>query len=185
MLGKFFAPLAMKIGAAIIAILLALLAVQTIRLEGFKVWPISIEGARPKAERLQGVIDQFDKAQDDARKAAELAKAKAEADYRNLAERIDDESEKARVGAMDDAERFIAANRVRCAPDRGAGGGTVATAADNGTRGGQGASGATLMDDAVAVTAEDVRICTRNTLQAEAAREWALELEGLSERPTR
>lgn len=35
------------------AIVLVLLAVQTIRLEGFKLWPLSIEGWKSKAERYE------------------------------------------------------------------------------------------------------------------------------------
>ena len=35
------------------AIVLALLAVQTARIEGFKIWPLSIEGWKPKAERME------------------------------------------------------------------------------------------------------------------------------------
>jgi hypothetical protein len=36
-----------------IAVLVSLLAVQTARIEGFKVWPLSIEGWKPKAERFE------------------------------------------------------------------------------------------------------------------------------------
>jgi hypothetical protein len=159
-----------------IAVLVALLAIQTVRLEGFKLWPFSIEGARPKAERLQGVIDDIDKAQDDALKAAQEAKERAERNYRDLAERIDDDAEEARAGEMDAAERFIAASRVRCPSNRGASSGAVAPARDNGARDSE-TTGPAPELDAVAVPADDVRICTVNTLQAEAARAWALELE--------
>lgn len=161
-----------------IAVLIALLAIQTVRLEGFKLWPIDIEGARPKAERLQGVIDDIDKAQEAALKAAQEAKERAEREYRDLAERIDDDAEEARQGNLDAAERFIAVNRVRCEGNRGDGGRAVAAAGDNGTRDGEGASPAPELDAGlVAVPDSDVRICTVNTLQAEAARAWALELE--------
>jgi hypothetical protein len=160
-----------------IAVLVALLTIQTVRLEGFKLWPFSIEGARPKAERLQGVIDDIDKAQDDALKAAQEAKERAERNYRDLAERIDDDAEEARAGEMDAAERFIAANRVRCPSNRGAAGGTSGPARDSSASDGQAVREAPELDGAVAVLADDVRICTVNTLQAEAARAWALELE--------
>lgn len=158
-----------------IAVLVALLAIQTVRLEGLKIWPVNIEGARPKAERLQRTIDEIALAQKQAAAAAQAAKERAEREYRELAERIDDDAEKARTGAMADAERFIAANRVRCQAAGGAGRGTPAASPGDGSGNGQGPGQASELD--VAVTADDVRICTTNTLQAEAARAWAIELE--------
>jgi hypothetical protein len=160
-----------------IAVLLTLLAVQTVRLEGFKLWPILHEGWKPKAERYARDLANVKAAQQLALERAQAAKLKAEADYRNLAERIDDDAEQARAGALDDAERFIAANRVRCQAAGRAGSGTVAAASDHSAGDGQGSGQASELDDAVAVKADDVRICTANTLQAEAARAWALELE--------
>jgi hypothetical protein len=162
--------------------------VQTVRLEGLKVWPVEITGWRPLAIERGETIASFAAAQDQALKDALAAKAKAEADYRTLAERIDDEDEQARAGAMDDAERYIAGNRVqRCPADRGAAGGA---STDHGTSGGDAAGPPAIVDaagagigaDLVAVTADDVRICTANTLQAEAARSWALDLVRESER---
>lgn len=160
----------------VIAVLVALLAVQTVRLEGFKLWPFSIEGAGPKAARLQRTIDDIDKAQKEANRRLREAKEAAERNYRDLAERIDDDAETARAGAMDDAERFIAANRVRCPANRSVGSGTPPTARDNGAGSGE-SPGAAPELDGVVVQADDVRICTTNTLQAEAARAWALVLE--------
>lgn len=161
-----------------IAVLIALLAIQTIRLEGLKIWPINIEGARPKAERLQGVIDDIDKAQEQALERAKAAKAETELRYKNLAERIDDEAEQSRRTAMSDAERFIASNRVRCPANRGGSGGAVAPSGDSGAGGSNTAGSTTVLDAGVVVTEDDVFICTTNTLQAEAAREWALGLKG-------
>lgn len=40
-----------------IAILAALLAVQTIRLEGFKVWPVSLAGWKPRAIAAETALD--------------------------------------------------------------------------------------------------------------------------------
>lgn len=138
---------------------------------------IHFEGWKPKAQRLQGVIDDFDQAQADALAKALAAKAEAEREYRDLAERIDNDAEKARAGILDATERFIAANRV-CPPDRGSTGGTPAPAPDRSPGDGQGPGQAPELDGTlVAVKPDDVRICTVNTLQAEAAREWALELE--------
>lgn len=161
-----------------IAILAALLAVQTVRLEGFRLWPLSIEGARPKVERLQRDLDNVKAAQVVARERAEAAKLKVEQEYRQLAGRIDDEAEDAREGALADAERFIAASRVRCEAAGGRGSGAVAAAGDQGAGRGEAVPGSAELDGAVAVSADDVRACTLNTIQANAARDWALGLEG-------
>ena len=184
MIPPSIAALASRIGLTglAIAILLALLAVQTVRIEGFRMWPLSIDGWKARALTAEQTIRDIEKAQADALARAELAKAKAEADYRNLAERIDDETEQARESAMDAAERFIAANRVRCEATGRAAGGPAPAAEDRGARDGDAAGGAPELDEGfVAVEAADVRICTANTLQAEAAREWALEMEAASE----
>lgn len=164
-----------------IAVLLALLAVQTVRLEGLRVWPLNIEGARPKAERLQRTIDEIAVAQKQALRAAQEARERTEREYQDLAERIDDDAEKARTGAMDAAERFIAARGVRCPANRGDGSGTAAPAEDRGAGRGDGPGAPAELD--VAVTADDVRICTTNTLQAEAARAWAVSLEAQGDAP--
>lgn len=174
MIARFLATPA----AWVIAALLALLAIQTVRLEGLRVWPASIEGARPKAARLQRTIDEIEAAQKQALRAAQEAVERAEREYAAMAERIDDDAEKAREGAMGDAERFIAAHRVQCPTNRGSGSGTAPTPSGDGAGRGESPGPAPIVDDAVAVTASDVRICTDNTVRLEAAREWALELEG-------
>src|SRR5690606_36745051 len=102
----------------VIALAATLLIVQTVRIEGFKVWPFAIEGAGPKAARLQRTIDGIDKAQEDALQKARAARDEAERRYQDLAERIDHEADQARADAAGDAERYIAANRVRCPADR-------------------------------------------------------------------
>lgn len=155
--------------------------VQTVRLEGLKIWPFEITGWRPLAIDRGKTIASFAKAQNDALALALAAKAKAEADYRTLAERIDHEADQARPDALADAERYIAGNRVqRCPADRGAAGPAPASGQDHGARNGDAAGATALVDaadpDLVAVTPDDIRICTANTLQAEAARSWALQL---------
>lgn len=170
-----------------IAILVALLAVQTVRLEGFKVWPLSIEGARPKAERLQRDLDNVKAAQAFALEQAQAAKLRAELRYMNLAERIELDAQEDRKSALADAERYIAGNRVRCQAAGSAGSGAPSAAGDHGAALGDGAGATAKLDgpggdlphpDMVAVLAQDVRICTDNTVRLEAARAWALELEG-------
>lgn len=170
-----------------IAILAALLAVQTVRLEGFKLWPLAIEGARPTAARLALDLQNVRQAQGIALERAQAAKLKAETDYRTLAERIDTHAEQQEGAAMAAADRYIAANRVRCEAAGGSRGRPAAAPGDH--RAGRGeAPGQTPELDAgrgvagdagglVLVAPEDVRICTANTLQAEAARDWAIGLE--------
>jgi hypothetical protein len=162
-----------------IAILAALLAVQTVRLEGLSVWPIKVEGWKPRAERLADDLDNVKAAQEIALERALAEKHKAETKYLKLAGRIDNEAHNARVDALADAERFIAANRVHCEAAGSAARGTVAAVAGNGSSVHQGAGTLPLVD-AVAVPAEDVRICTENTVKALAARDWALGLESAS-----
>ena len=182
---------------ALLLVVAAIAAVQTVRLEGVKVWPFEREGWKPKAERLQAVIDDIDQAQELAAEAARQAKNAQEKRYRQLAERIDDDAKIAEQNALAAADRFIAANRLRCPPDRGLSGGAFAGATNYGAGHGDTRSSSAELDgrrgggpdrtdlartfagppELVAVAAEDVRICTANTLQAEAARRWALDLQ--------
>ena len=113
MISAFLAPLTNRIMLAIIAALIVLLTVQTARIEGFKVWPIAVEGWKPKAERLQADLDNVKAAQVVALAKAQAAKDKAEQNYRTLAENTDDQIKQARSAAMASAERYIAAHRVR------------------------------------------------------------------------
>lgn len=165
------------------AILLALLAVQTVRIEGFKIWPLGIEGWKPKAERLQHDLDAVKAAQQVALEKAQAAKAKAELDYKNLAETTDANEQKARTDAMADAERYIAGHRVRSQAAGGAAGRTAAPAEDHGTASGDSASPAPELDE-VTVTADDIRICTVNTTRLEAVRDWAVGLSSPTPSPT-
>ena len=156
-----------------IAILIALLAVQTIRLEGMNLWPISIEGARPKAERLERTVAEIDTKMKQARDLWEAAIKAHEDHYRNLAQEADDNAEQALSTAMDAAERHIAANRVRCPGNRGSVERPAANPEGGSAGGGDGPGAAAEL---VAVTPDDVRICTTNTIRLEAAREWGLNL---------
>ena len=170
------------IWAALIAlaftILLVLLAVQTVRLEGFNLWPIKYEGCIAKSERLQTDLDNVKAAQVLALEKVEAAKEKAEQAYRNLAENTDEKLEQARVDTMDAAERYIAAHRVRPqAPDR-ASGGTATASEDRSAQSGDGSGTAPILasQELVTVAPDDIRICTENTIRLENVREWALSL---------
>lgn len=170
MLAKLWAKLGLT-GLAI-AILCALLTVQTVRLEGFKLWPLSIEGANPRAERLQATLDEIERAQNAAAEKARLARLEQERKYRELADNADEREREIREDAMADAERFIAANRVRPV-NRGPVSGTGASPGSGGAEGGERSDPAAELDEgSVIVPAEDVRICTENTSRLLAVREW-------------
>lgn len=115
----------------------------------------------------------YEAAQEQAEASALAAKAAAEDDYRQLAERADREHEAELAGANARAERYIAANRVRNQAAGGPAGGTPAAPGDNGTGSGDRSSEA---PELVTVTEDDIRICTENTVRLEAVRNWALEL---------
>jgi hypothetical protein len=177
----WIAPVRLYVTLAAFALLIAAVAVQTVRLEGFKVWPVSIEGWKPKAKRYEATIEQVRIAQDVAAEKARLARLEQEARYRALAERIDDDAQRDNRVAVDAAERFIAAGGYRCTggvrpqANRGAGGGTGASAEGDRPVDPERAGGAPELDgtEVVGVTADDVRICTVNTIKAEAAKAWA------------
>lgn len=109
----------------------------------------------------------------EAERAAALASE--EEALRTLAKRTDENAEQARVENDDRTERFIRSGGVRpkapaCrgdTPDRSAGSGETVREAPE------------LDDpDTVSVTPDDVRICTTNTITAEALRAFVLGLEG-------
>lgn len=166
---------------------IALLIVNTyadISLKGPLGIGFHFEGWKPKAKRLQRDLEATLEAGQQAQQQQQAVNDTAEQIYRDVAERIDDETEHARAGALDDAERFIAANRVRC-PNGGGTSGASAAAFDRGAGDGEALPGATELDGsgAVAVPETDIRVCTVNTLQAEAGALWAREIEEASANP--
>jgi len=161
---------------AIIAGLCALLAVQTVRIEGLSIWPVKVEGWKPRAIRLQGDIDAVRTAQAEAAQKALEARLAAEQAYRDKAKEADRNEAETRNAALDAADRYIAANRVRCPTPASSSGGTVAAAQGGSAEGVIGSGAGAVMDDRVAVTADDIRICTANTTRLIAARDWALGL---------
>lgn len=189
---------AARIGLAglAIAVLLVLLAVQTVRLDGFKLWPLSLQGWKPRAEAAEKTIADIAAAQELARKTARAAREAKEQAYRDIAERIDDNAQGQIDDAMAAAERFIAARGVRAEATGGTGGRTRTCAGSGGAADPARAGGAPELDAAadrgageplipagyVLVPADDVRTCTTNTVKAEAARAFVLELEAANQR---
>lgn len=106
-----------------------------------------------------------------AQKAVNAAK---ETEYQEKARDADQKHRAELSQAMDAAERHIAAHRVRQGGCGGATGNAGSAAQGDGPAGAD-RSGADA--ELVAVTADDVRICTVNTQRLIDGREWAVGLE--------
>lgn len=151
-----------------------------------------LEGWKPRAQREARRNAALVAAQAKALAEQKALLAKAAQDYRDQAERTDNETDLATQVELGAADRHIAANRVRCPADRGASGPTPAGASGGSAEGSDRSGGAAELDavgpagaagtDLVAVTAEDIRICTRNTVRLQKAREWGLRLQAISGR---
>lgn len=180
--------------AAAFAVLLGLLVVQTVRLEGLKIWPLEVEGWKPTAERLRLDLDHVLTAQRHAELEQLRVNAAAEKTYSAIANRIDEHAETDLARQLGAANRYIAAHRVRSEAAAGAFGRTGAATGDRGAED-PGTAGRTAQlddpgaadrvagaGDLVVVSAEDVRICTVNTIKAEAGHTLATALASASAR---
>lgn len=181
-------------GAIIIALAIAA-GVQTARLDGFHVGPIGMTGWIKTAQQRQDTIDAMIDAQALAAAAAKAARLEREATYRDIAERIDDNAQDEIEAAMAAADRFIAAGGLRAEAGRSAPCPARTAAGDHAAADSVRTGRATQLDAAgagaadpgqagegrVLVSAADVRICTRNTVKAEAGRALALQLEAASQ----
>ncbi|MFW2445984.1 MAG: hypothetical protein ACN4E6_01540 [Qipengyuania pacifica] len=183
---------------AIVAVAFLALAifagVQTSRIEGFHVWPVSMTGWKKTAQDRQATIDQLAAAQDLAAATAHAARVAQESTYRDIAERIDENAEDSIESAMAAADRFIANGGLRGQASGSQPCSARAASSDHRSEGFDGTGRATQLDasgagDAdlgeptdglVLVSAADVRICTRNTVKAEAGRDLAIKLEAAS-----
>jgi len=179
------------IGAAILAPT-TIAAVQTIRLEGLQVWPLSITGWIETAENRQDQIDRMIEANEAAAAKAKAARLAQESLYRDIAQRIDDDAQDNLDAALRAADRFIAAGGMRAQaagnPRCGAGTGAEDRSAEDPAGAGRPAQldagvdrqTAGLAEGLVLVSAEDIRICTRNTIKAEAGHQLATRLQAAS-----
>lgn len=107
-----------------------------------------------------------------AQKAVNQAK---EAEYQEKAREADQKHRAELSQAMAAAERHIAAHRVLRQAGGGSASGGACSSAENDGPTGADRSGADA--ELVAVTADDVRICTVNTQRLLDGREWAVGLE--------
>lgn len=91
--------------------------------------------------------------------------------YNTLAKETDDAHKQALADAGDRTDRFIAARRVRPETCRAA----SAPAASQSEVAGS-VEGTSQKADLVAVNADDVRICTENTIRLQSVKQWASQL---------
>jgi hypothetical protein len=176
------------------------LAIQTARLEGFKVWPLSMTGWIEIAGARQTTIEDMIAAQERAADQARAARVQHEKTYREIAERIDENATDQLEAALAAADRFVAAGGMRAEAGRNTRCATRTGAEDNAAEN-SAAAGRTPQLDArnagqpaglegaagtaeslVLVPAADIRLCTINTIKAEAGRDLALQLEAESKK---
>lgn len=163
---SFLSPLVARlIGAGLIVLLVAGLWLRGEHYQG-----------RYEGERTAHALTKANvaRAQDQALAAAVAARNQAEARYRALAEQRDYDHAKTLTIARSATDRFITGNRcVRPESPSGASGRT-ATAAPSGRAVVPAGTGPAA--ELVAVDADDIAICTENTVRLEQVREWALSL---------
>jgi hypothetical protein len=175
---------------AIIAVLVIVVGVQTTRLEGFKLWPLHMEGYVAKADRLEHEVAAFKEAQ----KQATRAQQKINDDRRQVTDAIatgvDDNANIETPAAHSSTDAYIRDHRLRPQAVGGTRGSAHPASASEGPGDTQAASTASQLDAApadqtgpiaddtlVVATAKDLRVCTDNTLTAEAGVDYASQLE--------
>ena len=181
------------VGALVLAIA-AFGAVQTIRLEGLKVWPLSVEGWKPRAEASERLVADIMIAQDLAEEMAKAERRAQEQRYRDIAERIEDNAQADLDGSLRAADRFIAAGGMRAEAGRSAPCRAGTAASDHRAEDPAGTRRAPQLDAAtgaqpdaqpqpeglVLISPADVRICTVNTVKADAGHQLATQLQEAS-----
>lgn len=123
---------------------------------------------------LMSERESYAEAQRNAAIRAKAAVVAQEARYKEQASHADLKYAEALGDARSALDRYIAANRVRPKAVGGASGGTIAITESGGA---ESADRSGRIADMVAVTPDDLRICTVNTERLVAARAWATELE--------
>lgn len=163
MIANLFSTLISKLlGGALVAALLAL-ALTTINRNQW----------RAAARSANATLALVKPAQELALAKAQAAIAAKEAYYKEQANAADQNYATAVDDARSATDRYIAAHRVRVCPASGAASAAPARPQGNAPQGADGPGAAPYM---VAVSPEDVSICTSNTLRLEAGKLWA---EGL------
>jgi hypothetical protein len=156
-----------------IGILAALLALQSLRIDGLRLPLVGtiVTGLKAHNAALRAENEALKAASREAAAKAVADKARREATNSLITERADNAELQEIRSELDRARAHIAANRVRqnandCSRTTAAA--TDRTASDN-----AGTSALPVMDG-VLVSESDVMICTENTVKARAWREWGL-----------
>lgn len=171
MLGNIFAPLGMKIAGGIALLFFTAFSVQTIRIEGLKIWPLEIVGFKQEVKTLRLTIDQIKAAQATAKQQAIAERLRIEAEYRKQAEKNDAEYQDKLADANARADRY--ARLMRTQDPRSASGNAGTASADNTAESSDGPG----EDAFVAISRADFDILNENTIRLMQAREWALEIQ--------
>lgn len=119
------------------------------------------------------IVEQYATAQAEAARRAKDAKEAAEARYKALAERTDDELDQTRASLRIALERYAAANQLWPKGNRGSSCGPVAPAED---RSPEGPDGPGAGPELLAISREDFDVLNDNTARLLAAHEWAKSL---------
>lgn len=138
----------------------------------------TIPGLNADVLRLQKDLAETLKAEMIAYRAQVERNQEVQDQYDELAERIDDEYDAAKADAMADARAFIARNRVQNCPRTPTGGSDRAP--ETNPSGDLAAADSMSFLDGVVVPANDIEICTTNTLKALAAERYAAELGAIA-----
>lgn len=176
---EFFVTNALLIVAIWAGLMTVGFAVQTVRINGFQIDPPFLEPIGPKGLLAENAELAAANAKLLAERAAAVANGKRIGAANTAATEKANTNEK-RYAETDraDAERFIAANRVRRCP--------AARADSPSTRDGperaEAGSDLPVLDDRlpegiVGVPESDIRVCTENTRRLILGREWSLAIE--------
>lgn len=155
--------------------------VQTVRIEGFKFWPIELRGWKPRALAAEKGFADLAEAQVDAGELLREEREKHEQENTRIAKEHDREIAIIENKAFAAADAYIADNlESACVPgpaaDRGLRSETGTGAEDNGSR----VYPTMPADPLVSVAASDVRACAGAVAYALGARSFVLELEAAS-----
>lgn len=183
----------LAIAGGVFLLLAAGNVVQLVDRHGFKFWFVEIEGTHDKIDRLEAEIEGMNIAQEQSGELAKNQREANEAEYRDIAADVDRNAGTALDRGFASADRYIRANRVWQWPEGVPCSNTGTAAGGDGTGNPQGASQTSELDGSrtgrgsgargdsmVVVSAEDVRICTENTVKAEAARDYVTKVEAAS-----
>lgn len=160
-----------SVSGAIMAALGTGLVVQTVRLDGFKLWPVSIEGANPRAARLSADLGRMKAAQAIAHERAVQAREAAQEQLADIAEKHN--AERTEMQAIADRALRAHVGQLRPQAYRGAPSGPVAP-----TDSGSASVPVDVPPDTLVATSfADLQICTDLTSYALGAHFYAVDVD--------